>query len=225
MLTLYQMERSPYCEKVRRILRFKGIAFQIREVSLVAGMQHSHTGKLPAIVLDGQNIDDSTQIAHALERLFPEPRLIPRDPAARALCHVLEDWADESLYFYEMGLHFSFAENVNRRLEKLTQQESPLRRRLLKRVLPRILRTYLWAQGTGRRGRARILEDVTRHVQSLADLLERREYLVSDELTLADIAVCVQLNAMCETQAGRDICARQPRVTSWLARVRLRTGG
>jgi len=225
MLTLYQMEHSPYCDKVRRILRYKGIPFEIQEVSMLDGNKHSPTGKLPVIDLDGKYLDDSTQIAHALELQFPEPSLIPATPKERAQCHLLEDWADESLYFYEMALHFAFAENVQPRLDQLTEHDSSLRRGLIKRVFPPILKHVLWAQGAGRRGRERILEDVSRHLRAITDLLGDRQYLIGSELTLADIAVYCQLNAMCETEQGKQICTQEPTVVAWLLRVRQRTGG
>jgi len=225
MLTLHQLERSPFCDKVRRILRFKGVPFEVREVSLFAGKQHSPTGKLPALDLHGELLDDSTQIAYALERHYPEPRLIPLDPAQRALCHVLEDWADESLYFYEMALHFSLEENSAARIEKLAEQETPLKKALAKQVLPGLLRMSLVAQGTGRRTRERILEDVGRHMQAIADLLGDRAYLVGSDITLADIAVCCQLGAMLETEQGRRLCAQHPSVASFRSRVLMRTGG
>lgn len=225
MLTLYQMERSPYCDKVRRILRYKGIPFDVHEVSMLQGSKHSRTGKLPALDLDGKYIDDSTQIAHAIELQFPEPSLIPAHPGERALCHMLEDWADESLYYYEMALHFTFEENVQPRLDQLTEHDTSLRRSLIKTVFPPVLRHLLWAQGTGRRGHERVLEDVTRHVQAIAGWLGDRQYLVSSDLTLADIAVFCQLSAMCETKQGKAICDAEPTVTAWLLRVRQRTGG
>jgi glutathione S-transferase len=48
------------------------------------------------LVVDDRAIVDSTAILLYLEEQFPEPPLLPRDPAARAECLVLEDWADQA---------------------------------------------------------------------------------------------------------------------------------
>ncbi len=225
MLTLYQMERSPFCDKVRRILRYKNIPFEVQEVSPVLGRAYSPTGKLPAIEIDGQRIHDSTEIAHFLERRFPEPALIPASAEERALCHMLEDWADESLYYYEMALHFSLRDNTARRLEQLLEQEPPLQKALLKRLFPTLLRIMLWAQGIGRRAPQRLLDDVRRHMDALEDKLGNGPFLLGKALTLADVAVAVQLDAMCETPEARALCDEHPRVSAWLSRVRQKTCG
>ena len=41
---------------------------------------------------------------HHLELRFPEPSVLPADPAQRFLCYVLEDAADEWLYRPAVGL-------------------------------------------------------------------------------------------------------------------------
>ena len=107
MITLHQFQVSPFCDKVRRILHWKGLEYRIREVPLVRAQairRINPTGKLPCLEHDGTFVADSTDIAYYLEERFPEPPILPEDPAERALCHVLDDWADESLYFYEMFL-------------------------------------------------------------------------------------------------------------------------
>ena len=99
MITLHQFQVSPFCDKIRRILHWKGIDYRIQEVPLArapAIRRINPIGKLPCLEHDGTFVADSTDIAHYLEEKFPEPPILPRDPAERALCHVLDDWADES---------------------------------------------------------------------------------------------------------------------------------
>ena len=113
MIVLHQFEISPFCDKVRRILHVKRIPYEVREVppsrALTDVRRVNRIGKLPAIEDDGRVIADSTDIAHHLEERFPDPPLLPKHPLERALVHVLEDWADESLYYYEMTLRFGAA--------------------------------------------------------------------------------------------------------------------
>ena len=123
MITLYQFEISPFCDKIRRVLHWKGQPYQVREIPLAQTFTRlrkiNPVGKLPCIEHEGRLIADSTDIAHYLEERFPQPPLVPSDPLERGLCHMLEDWADESLYFYEMRLRFTFPHNARRWLPAL----------------------------------------------------------------------------------------------------------
>ena len=95
MIVLHQNESSPFCDKVRRVLHFKKRAFECREVPLhetivrVGAM--NPVGKVPVIEHQGTAIADSSDIVRYLERVFPDPPLLPTNARDRALCHVLED--------------------------------------------------------------------------------------------------------------------------------------
>ncbi len=107
MLVLHPFEISPFCDKIRRVLRFKKVPFTVREVTLSSGVGRAQarngTGKLPMIEDDGRVVTDSSDIARYLESRFPTPPLVPSHPRLAAQSHVLEDRADESLYFHEDG--------------------------------------------------------------------------------------------------------------------------
>ena len=80
------------------------------------------------LLIDGQTVPDSTDIISELERRFPEPSLEPVDPGARAAVKVLEDWADEVLYFYSVYLRWCNEENYARmRREVLARLPIPAR--------------------------------------------------------------------------------------------------
>ncbi|GGC63682.1 glutathione S-transferase family protein [Marinobacter halophilus] len=93
-IKLYQFCISHYCEKVRWALDYKGIKYET--VNLLPG-QHVKTIKkltgaessVPVLVHDGQIIQGSAQILDYLEQTFPEPSLIPEDPA---LQQQVVDW-------------------------------------------------------------------------------------------------------------------------------------
>jgi glutathione S-transferase len=50
---------------------------------------------VPALKLDGRRIQGSTEIAHELDRIQPEPALFPADPEKRAKVEQAEAWGDE----------------------------------------------------------------------------------------------------------------------------------
>ena len=81
-VTLHQFEISPFCQKVRRILRLKEIPFEIREVSALRSTidvrRINRIGRLPVLEIDGELIADSSEIARVLDERFPTRRSGPR---------------------------------------------------------------------------------------------------------------------------------------------------
>jgi len=224
MLTLYQFEISPFCDKVRRILNVKRVPYQAREVGLIEWQMGAYrkinpTNKVPALVDGGRIVCDSTDIAYDLERRYPDPPLIPREPRDRALVHVLEDWADESLYFFEMRLRFGIARNAAQTVAKLVARENAVIQALAPWLVPRAIRSQADAQGIGRKSDAQVVTEFGRHLDALAGLLGGREYLLGGGLTLADIAVFSQLAAARDTREAAGEIALRREVEAWLERV------
>jgi glutathione S-transferase len=223
VIALYEFPVSPFCEKVRRILHVKGIPYRTEKVPLMATRgwyrRINPASKVPVIVHEGRVVSDSTTIAHYLERAFPTPALLPKDPAARALCHVLEDWADESLYFYQKRLKFALEEDARTWTPRFSAFDSRAGRALLSLVLVRYQERQLHAQGVGRKSQGAVIEDVTRHVAAVDAMAQRSAWLVGDDLSLADIAIVSQLSGIRATSRGAAIVAEFPHVVAWMNRV------
>jgi len=222
MIRLHQFEISPFCDKVRRALNWKRVPFEVVEVPLSKALgvrRVNPAGKLPTLEHDGRYIADSTDILEHLERSFPEPPLYPRDPVLRAQCHVLEDWADESLYFYEMRLRFTLPHNARRFVPELTKHDPEWLRTAARFVVPPMMRSLLSRQGVGRKPPAVVLRDVERHVEAIEGWLGPRDWLVGDALSAADLSVFAQLSCIrAADEGGRLVAASKP-VEAWLARV------
>lgn len=222
MIVVHQYRISPFCDKVRRILHYKGIDYEVAEVppSRTPWIRRKNpAGKLPFIEHDGRVVADSTDIAHYLERTFPEPAILPSGARQRALCHFFEDWADESLYFYEMRLRFTVPHNAERWLPELLWKEPSAVRALSGPIIPRLVGRQLNHQGLGRKPLERVLSDLEQHLDALVGWLEDAPWLVGDRLTLADIAVFAQLHCIHGTPEGSErIRARRPLVT-WMESV------
>jgi glutathione S-transferase len=96
---LYQFIGSPFCAKVRKLLAFKGVEFEVVEVDylerkelLVASGQMI----VPAVTFDnGETVVDSARIALRLEELYPEPTIFPA--GWRGLHVALADYIDNQL--------------------------------------------------------------------------------------------------------------------------------
>ena len=226
MLILHQYHLSPYNEKVRRMLNFKGIAYEEKYWLLADRGQvkaFNPTGKLPALEHDGNMICDSTDVAHYIESAFPQAPLIPSDPAERGIVHVLEDWADESLYFYEMHLRFTTPGNRERNMPRMVENESGFLRWLLPKVVPGGIAKITANQGIGRKTTEQLLIDVERHISAVNDLLAESEWLVVEQLSLADLAVYGMFQALRDADMALAVMQRYPAVIAWMARVELAT--
>ena len=93
MLTLYDAARCPYCARVRIVLTEKAIPYEAVNVDLDERpawiFDLNPTGRVPVLEDDGIVLPESRVIMEYLEERFPEPALLPADPAARALVRVL----------------------------------------------------------------------------------------------------------------------------------------
>lgn len=223
VIRLHQFEISPFCDKIRRILHVKGQPYEAVEVPLAKALTQvrkiNPAGKLPCLEHDGHYLADSTDIARHLEAAFPQPRLLPDDPAQRALCHVLEDWADESLYFYEMRLRFTLPHNARRWVPALAAHDGPLMRRLAPLLVPRMMRSVTRSQGVGRKSTPQVVADVERHLDAIAGLLGEGDWLVGDALSLADIGVFVQAACIRGADEGAKLVDGRPVLAAWMERV------
>jgi glutathione S-transferase len=223
VITLYQFEISPFCDKVRRVLHYKGVDYQVKEVPLLDAplgyRRVNPTGKVPTLDHDGHRVGDSTEIVRYLEQRFPEPPLVSQDPSERALCHLLEDWADESLYFYEVRLRFGEPHNVKRWVPRLVKSDVAALRPIVGFAVPRALAMTMRSQGIGRKSRALVLEELERHIAAIGGWLGDREWLVGARPSVADIAVFAQMYGIAGTEEGEELVRAAPVVGAWMTRV------
>jgi RNA polymerase-associated protein len=92
MLTLYDAARCPYCARARIMLAEKEIEFETTEIDLSDRpawiYEKNETGRVPVIEEDAWLLPESSVILEYLEERYPEPPLLPLDPAERANARV-----------------------------------------------------------------------------------------------------------------------------------------
>ncbi|MGE0822790.1 MAG: glutathione S-transferase family protein [Candidatus Binatia bacterium] len=98
-LKLIQLYQSPWSERVRWGLAFKGVSYEKEEYQIGAGEENlkKQTGQaqVPVLLADGKVIPDSTAILNWLEEHYPQPALMPaaeKDRAQVIMWEELMDW-------------------------------------------------------------------------------------------------------------------------------------
>jgi glutathione S-transferase len=94
MITLYNAARCPYVARVRIVLAEKGIDHDMVEIDLSDRpawlYEKNPAGRVPVIEEDGgRPLSESAVIMEFLEERYPEPPLLPADPADRAAVRLL----------------------------------------------------------------------------------------------------------------------------------------
>ena len=101
-IKLYWTPLSHPSQAVRKMLDLKGLEYEL--VDVMPASQQLHTrlvgfrrGTLPALNLEGRRIQNSREIARALDETRPEPPLFPSDPELRARADEAERWGELEL--------------------------------------------------------------------------------------------------------------------------------
>ena len=93
MITLYDAPRCPYAARVRIVLAEKGVDVDVVEIDLGNRpdwlYEKNPRGRVPVLEEDGRPLAESAVIMEFLEERYPEPPLLPPDPADRASVRLL----------------------------------------------------------------------------------------------------------------------------------------
>jgi len=171
--------------------------------------------------VDGELVVDSSDILTYLDEKFPEPSLNSKDPKERALIRILEDWADENLYFYLVFLRWFIPANFAGLKTGFFGKHFPA---VVKLLAPSIARKdvlkRLKGQGTALKGEAVVRKELGECFESVEALLEGQDYLVGSNLSRADISVFAIFDQLSEerlTPIARKEIDKFPNISKWRA--------
>ena len=227
-LVLHHNGMSSCSQKVRLVLAEKGLAFESREVNLVAGEQHAPdyvklnpNHVVPTLAHGGRVFIESSLIDEYLDEAFPEPPLAPRDPAGR---HAMRLWVkqiDERVHpaagviTYAIGARpAALALPKEAREAAVAAIPDPARRAARRSVLEHGVRAPEFAGALG----------------AFLDLIDAMDaklapggWLSGERFGLADVAALPYVLRL-EHLAMTPLLAAsaRPRVADWLARVKAR---
>lgn len=213
---------SPFVEKVVRALAIKGINFELvpprgpRDFS----RWNPQTKKMPVLEIDGERIYDSTFILRWLDEFVPEPQLTAAVGGTAALQRQLEDWSDESLYWYGMALRWS-DKNMRATSAQILSTLPAGIRPLASLILPRQLRATTAAQGLGRLPQEVLVRELGRQLDDLVTILGEAPFFYAAQPSVADLAIYGQLRMLRSgpTPEADALIAERPALVSYMSRV------
>jgi len=229
MITLYGPAQTPFTEKVRRALLYKGLDFELVEPTAPEDYRRfsPKTGQLPVLDLDGEHVPDSTEILLKLDQVYPEPPLLSPDPTVAVQQRQLEEWADESFLWYfmkyrRMAMGDDYAAPLPLAGEGAAQPPRPKRSSAWRRI-----GAWLRAGGTWERPHTALLREVGLRLDDLANFLGARPFFYAERLSMADLAVYSMLVTLREDRIPGSalLLAARPTLIALLERVERVTGG
>jgi RNA polymerase-associated protein len=123
-LTLYDAPRCPYCARVRIVLAEKDVAVDVVEIDLSDRpgwlYEKNPSGRVPVLEEDDWPLPESLVIMEFLEERYPEPPLLPADPAERAFARLVifrDDELTDPYYAFRRGEAFEPFDAALRRLD------------------------------------------------------------------------------------------------------------
>ena len=223
---LYGAELSPYSMKVRSYLRYKGIEFEWLPRTNARQEEFARYAKLPLIpvLVDAEEtaLQDSTPIIETLEAQFPEPSIVPDQPALAFVCALLEDYADEWLNKAMFHYRWSYPDDQESAARRITDMifegaekpegiEDAVRTRMIGR---------LYHVGSSPETAPLIEGSFTRLLGFLEQMLASRAYLFGGRPSLADFGLAGQLaQLLSDPTPGALMKAHAPNVVRWIDRM------
>lgn len=200
MLTFFQEPFSHWCVKVRKILNYKGLKYELKNVGYHDKRELiKATGQdyVPALINDDQIIT-YPDIPDYLEKLAPNPTIYPN--GTWALTRALENWAhwrlEEIVWRYVV---VDFPKTFKDDLERWVFVEiQELKRGPLEQVAAR---------------RPALKADMEAHLQIIEDMLKDHQYLVSDKPSLVDFAAFGAIYPL--RYSGNELPQRFPKLRTW----------
>jgi glutathione S-transferase len=129
-LTLYDAPRCPYAARARITVAEKGVPVEVVEIDLADRpawlYEKNPLGRVPVLEEDGRPLPESLVIMEFLEERYPEPALLPVDPADRAAVRLLlkrETELTDPYYAFRRGESFDAFDEALRALDaRLAEQ-------------------------------------------------------------------------------------------------------
>ena len=176
-------------------LAAKKLEYRTVEITPAIGQidifQKTGQRKLPVLFDNEITIHNSSSIIRHLERIQIEPNLIPENPKERSQAQIIENWADTTL---AKSIKIVFLEEIMQSQELITS--------LLPNQISNSMQKFIINMplnfGTQISGliNQKEKESLKSNLNYLTNSVEKENFLVGKELSIADISVASQLSLL-----------------------------
>jgi len=231
MLELYHNDMSTCAQKVRATLAEKDLAWDGHELNLRTGEQHkpqflklNPRGVVPVLVHDGNVIIESNIIMEYVEDAFPDTkRLMPKSAPSKAAVRNLLQRLDTTLHLHIATISVGIA--FRDQLLAVHKNDQALESYYSAVPDPRLQAVYRDVVPSGASSKSFLLalDGWKRQLADMNTALASSDWLVGDELTLADLAY---LPYMCrfEHLHMTEVWSHYPALGSWFDRCKQTAG-
>ena len=197
MRLLYHLPLAAGCRKIRLLLAEKGLDFELKTEQTwerrEGFLRMSPAGEVPVLIeSDGTVVPDHRVIVEYLEEAYPGTRFLGEELSERAEARRLANWFDDK--FGREVTDNLVSEKFFKRFLKMGEPDS----------------------GAVRAGHA----NIHYHLDYIAWLTDRRRWLASERLTVADIAAAAHISTL--DYFGDVPWSEHPGAKDWYARVKSR---
>ncbi|ARN75611.1 glutathione S-transferase family protein [Oceanicoccus sagamiensis] len=220
-LILHQYQVSPFAAKVRRVMYYKGMDFTAKNYGISGAgkiKKLNPTGKAPILEHDGELIPDSTDIIRHIEQLSTDKPVFPKDALLKAQAHIIEDWADESLYFYDLTMR-SWPNNSALLAEDILLEDKGLLKKIMRPLIPKALIKQASAQGIGRKDKATVCAEVKEHFDAINAMVSNSDFMCGNDISIADISVVCMCTVLERAEEAKAMMEALPALMAWRGRV------
>ena len=172
MRKLHHLALSPFCRKVRLVLAEKKIEVELIDEPIwernLDFIRLSPSGKVPLLKEGSTVFTESTPICEYLDEAYPIPKLIPADQKLRFETRRMTSWFDDK--FYNEVTKNLLNERVYKKIFKIGQPDSSAIKEGLRKI--------------------------KFHFDYLEWLLEKRNWLAGEKMSLADFSAAGHISAL-----------------------------
>ena len=196
MFRFFHATLSQFCRKVRLVLSEKKLEFELIEEKYWEKREDflalNPFGQVPVLQNSEITLAESSAICEYLNEKFPDPELLPNNIEERAEVRRLVSWFDDK-----------FNREVTQKLvyERITKK-------IIGKGFPEAKNVKVGMQ------------NIKFHIDYMSSLLEYRQWLAGNEMTLADFAAAAHFSAL---DYSRDVdWDRSSLVKDWYAKIKSR---